>query len=171
MKKSIVLGVLILLFITNIIFIFTTVLYKTKIDEQVFKVYSFEAENIDIKISDGLVIISPNKQIVHGGKIQYLGNQKENIESYSKTIFLNQNGNKEIILSNAVSIADDNDGASFSDEFLLNRDIGEISSEKLFSPDDINIINDNLYFSLDYSTINGEKGNITIKLNVKEFNF
>ncbi|KAF1084298.1 hypothetical protein SPSYN_02074 [Sporotomaculum syntrophicum] len=170
MKKQIVLGAFVFLFITNIIFISTTVFYKTKIDEQVFKVYSFEAESTDIKINDGLVIILPNKQIVNGGKMQYVGNKQENIQSYSKTIYLNKQGNKEIVLSNAVSVAGASDGTAFSDVFLLNKNIGEISSEKLFSPDDINIINDNLYFSLDYSTINREKGNITIKLNVKEFN-
>ncbi len=170
MKKTIVLGAFVFLFITNMIFISTTVFYKTKIDKQVFKVYSFEAENTDIKINDGLVIISPNKQIVNGGKIWYVGDKQEHIQSYSKTIYLNKQGNKEIVLSNVVSIAGDSNGTAFSDVFLLNKSIGEINSEKLFSPDDINIINDNLYFSLDYLTINGEKGNITIKLNVKEFN-
>ncbi|QMW92773.1 hypothetical protein FF104_09005 [Clostridium butyricum] len=55
----------------------------------------------------------------------------------------------------------------FPDEFLLNKGVGEISSEKLFS-EDLNIIKDNFYFSLDYSKVNGEKGNFIIKLNVNE---
>ncbi|MCQ2025536.1 hypothetical protein [Clostridium butyricum] len=45
--------------------------------------------------------------------------------------------------------------------------MGEISSEKLFS-EDLNIIKDNFYFSLDYSKVNGEKGSFIIKLNVNE---
>lgn len=45
--------------------------------------------------------------------------------------------------------------------------MGEISLEKLFS-EDLNIIKDNFYFSLDYSKVNGEKGNFIIKLNVNE---
>lgn len=170
MKKSLIRGVLIFLLITNIIFVGTTILYKTKIDKQVFKVYSFDGEGTDIRISNGLIIISPNKQTVSGGKIEYIGNKQENLQSYSKTIYLNKQVGKDIVLSNSASIAGENKGTSFADEFMLNKDIGEISSEKLFSENNIGIINDNLYFSLDYSTVDGQKGNSTVKLKVKEYN-
>ncbi|MEK6265760.1 MAG: hypothetical protein N2B06_13485 [Clostridium sp.] len=53
---------------------------------------------------------------------------------------------------------------------MLNKGVGEISSEKLFSEDDINIIKDNLYFSLDYETVDEQRGNITVKLKLNEFN-
>lgn len=145
MKKSIVLGLLIFLFITNIIFISTTILYKSKIDKQVFKVYSFEGEDSDIRISDGFVIISPNKQTVSGGNIEYIGGKRENIKSYSKTIYLGNQVAKDIILSNSVSFEGDTKGTEFSDEFLLNKGIGEISSEKLFRENAINTIKDNLF--------------------------
>lgn len=72
-----------------------------------------------------------------------------------------------MVLSNSVSLQNDNKGIVFPDEFLLNKSVGEISSEKLFS-EDLNIIKDNFYFSLDYSKVNGEKGNFIIKLNVNE---
>ena len=36
----------------------------------------------------------------------------------------------------------------FADEFILNKSVGEISSDKLFTEADINNIKDNLYFSL-----------------------
>lgn len=170
MKKSLMLGFLIFLLITNIIFVSTTVLYKTKIDKQVFKVYSFEGEGTDIRISNGLIILSPNKQTMSGGKIQYIGNKQERIQSYSKTIYLDKQVSKDILLSDSASFTGDNDATAFVDEFLLNNGIGDISSEKLFSEDDINIIKDNLYFSLDYSTVDGQTGTFTIKLKVKEFN-
>ncbi|MDF2802928.1 MAG: hypothetical protein K0S61_2831 [Anaerocolumna sp.] len=170
MKKSFIIGVFVFLLFANIVFVTTTVLYKTKMDKQVFKVYSFEGEGSDIRISDGLVMISPNKQKVSGGKIQYIGSKRENIQSYSKTIYLDKQAGKDVVLSNCVSFAGDNKGTAFPDEFLLNKDMGEISSEKLFSKDAINNIKENLYFSLDYSTIDGKTGNYTIKLNVKEFN-
>lgn len=169
MKKSFILGAFVLLLIANIVLVRTTVLYKTKIDNQVFKVYSFEGESKDIRISDGLVIIFPSKQTVSGGNIKYIGNKQENIHSYSKTIYLDKQLSKDVILSNSVSFAGDIKGTSFPDEFLLNKDIGEISSEKLFNKDAINNIKDNLYFSLNYSTDDGKTGNYTIKLNVEEF--
>ena len=170
MKKSLVFGVLVFLLITNIIFISITVAYKTKVDKQIFKVYSFEGEDPDIKISDGLVILSPNKQIVNGGKIQYIGNTQKDIQYYSKTIYIDNQGDKDIVLSNSVSFTGDNVETAFPNEFLLNKDIGEIASERLFTEDAMNIIKDNLYFSLDYSTVHGQTGKITMRLKVKEFN-
>ena len=168
MKKSLGLVVIVFLVITNLIFISTTVLYKTKIDKQVYKVYSFEGEDADVRICNGFIIISLNKQTVNGGKIQYIGKELENIKIYSETVFFIKEGDKNIVLSNSVSIRDDTKGISFPGEFLLNSDIGEISSNKLFSEDDMNIIKDNLYFAIDYSTIDGKTGSFTIKLKVKE---
>ncbi|ETJ29586.1 hypothetical protein Q604_UNBC15887G0001, partial [human gut metagenome] len=84
-----------------------------------------------------------------------------------KKIYINEGNNENIVLSNSVSLQNDNKGIVFPDEFLLNKGVGEISSEKLFS-EDLNIIKDNFYFSLDYSKVNGEKGNFIIKLNVNE---
>jgi hypothetical protein len=169
MKKQLKIGIFVFLIISNIVFIITTTFYKTKIDDQDFKVYSFEGENKDIRISNGIIIISPNKQIVSGGEIVYKGSENENIQSYSKKIYLNNQRNKaDIVLCNSVSSTNDNKGKDFPDEFLLNKSVGVVSSEKLFSEDNLNIIKDNLYFSLDYSKVNGETGNFTIKLNMNE---
>ncbi|WP_435791766.1 hypothetical protein [Clostridium sp.] len=169
MKKSLSRGLLIFLFITNVIFVATTVLYKTKIDKQVFKVYSFEGEGSDIRISNGIVIISPNKHIVNGGEIRYIGDSQEKLQSYSKTIYLDKQVEKEVVLSDSVSFAG-NTQITIPGEFLLNKGVGEISSGKLFSKDEINIIKDNLYFSLDYETVDGQRENSTVKLKVTEFN-
>jgi hypothetical protein len=169
MKKQLRIGIFIFLIISNIVFIITTTFYKTKIDKQDFKVYSFDGENKDIRISNGVIIISPNKQILSGGEIVYKGNKNENIQSYSKKIYLNNQRNMEnIVLCNSVSFANDNKGTDFPDEFVLNKSVGGISSEKLFSEENLNIIKDSLYFSLDYSKVNGETGNFTIKLNMNE---
>lgn len=44
MKRLSILGIVILLLITNIIFINTTMFYKNKINREVFKVYLFDGE-------------------------------------------------------------------------------------------------------------------------------
>ena len=170
MKKLNVVGLLTFLLITNILFISTTVLYKNKIDKQVIKVYLFEGESKDIRISGGTIILSPNKQTISGGNIAYIGGKRTNINAYSKNIYLGKKLSKDIILSNSASFSGDNKGKLFSDEFLLNKSLGEISSTKLLSEDNINMIKDNLYFSLNYSTVDGQSGSFTIKLKVKEFN-
>lgn len=169
MKRKFVLGVIVFLVITNIICLGTTVLYKTKIVKQEFKVYSFQGEDEDLRISNGFVMISPNRQMLSGGDIQYKGKKLENIQIYSKTIYLQKEGYKDVVLSNSVSLTGDTKGMVFPDTLSLNRRVGEISSEKLFGVDDLDIIKDILYFSLDYAQVNGQKGNFTIKLKVKEF--
>ena len=169
MKKQLTIGIFVFLIISNIVFIIATTFYKTKIDNQVFKVYSFDGENNDMRITNGIIIISPNKQTVSGGEILYTGSKNENIKSYSEIIyFKNRENTENIVLHNSVSFQNENKGIVFPDEFLLNKNVGGVSSEKLFSEDNLNIIKDNLYFSLDYSKVNGETGNFTIKLNINE---
>lgn len=170
MKRKFILWIVFFLVITNIVFIGTTIWYKTKMDKQEFKVYSFQGENTDIRITDGLIIMSHNKHIVSGGNIQYIGSKEEQIESYSESIYLDKEGDKDVVLLKTVSMEMDNKGISLSDELLLNKSIGEISSQQLFNEEQLGLIKNNLYFSLRYSTVDGEIENSIIMLNVEEFN-
>jgi len=52
----------------------------------------------------------------------------------------------------------------------LNKSIGEISSQQLFNEEQLGIIKNNLYFNLQYSTVDGKIENSIIMLNVEEFN-
>lgn len=170
MKRKFILWIVFFLVITNIVFIGTTIWYKTNMDKQEFKVYSFQGENTDIRITDGLIIMSPNKHIVSGGNIQYIGSKEEQIESYSESIYLDKEGDKDVVLLKTVSMEMDNKGTSLSDELLLNKSIGEISSQQLFNEEQLGLIKNNLYFSLRYSTVDGEIENSIIMLNVEGFN-
>lgn len=82
---------------------------------------------------------------------------------------MNEQGNNKDILFNSVSSGGSDNGTTFPDEFILNKGIGEISSEKLFSEEEMSSIKDNLYFSLNYSVNERETEGTIIKLNVKEF--
>lgn len=170
MKKYIQSIIIIFLLITNAMFIKTTIAYKSRTKEQPLKVYSIKGENSAMKISNGFIIISQDRQIINGGDIEYIGGNIESIQSYSKTIYIDKQGTKEPILLNSVSSEGNYIKNSLHKELLMNNGIGEISSKSLFSNDDITLIKDNLYFSLQYLTTNGDKGEFTIKLNVNEFN-
>lgn len=160
--------IIVLLIITNLIFIGTTVHYINKDQNQELKVYTFEGTNNNIRLSKGIIIISSDKQIVNGGQIQYEGNKLGNIKLYSKTIYLDKQGSKDPVLSNSVSNTKGIPGMAFPDELLLTRDVGEISGQKLFSDKDINTIKDNLYFSLNCIPEDGKAEDFVVKLNVKE---
>lgn len=170
MKRKFILWIVFFLVITNIVFIGTTIWYKTKMDKQEFKVYSFQGENTDIRVTEGLIILFPNRHIVIGGNIQYIGSKEEQIKSYSQNIYLDKEGDKDVVLLKTVSMEMDNKGISLSDELLLNKSIGEISSQQLFNEEQLGLIKNNLYFSLRYSTVDGEIENSIIMLNVEEFN-
>ena len=170
MKKSFVNVTFFILFIIIIILFSTTLFYKIKNDKQQFEVYLFQGEDSNIRISSGLIIITPNKHIVSGGNIQFIGDIQEKMQSYSKTIYFKENNNKNTILSNSVSYEGDTEGMSLTEEFDLNKEVGGISSDKLFSEADINAFKDNLYFSLDYSTFDGKERNFTIKLIIEKMN-
>lgn len=170
MKRTFILWIMFFLVITNIVFIGTTIWYKTKLDKQEFKVYSFQGENTDIRVTEGLIILFPNRHIVIGGNIQYIGSKEEQIESYSESIYLDKEGDKDVVLLKTVSMEMDNKGTSLSGELLLNKSIGEISSQQLFNEEQLGLIKNNLYFNLQYSTVDGKIENSTIMLNVEEFN-
>ena len=161
--------IIIFLLITNSIFIATTLMYKnTSTNNTVYKIYSFQGESDDIRLSDGVIVISPLNQLVKGGKIQYLGQKKEHITAYTKTIYEDHQGTIEAIVTTSVSEVGATNGMTFPDELLLNQSIGEISSEKLFREEDISSILDNLYFSLNGLTSEGKPFTYKVKLNVKE---
>jgi hypothetical protein len=176
MKKHATFLIIALLIISNVIFISTTLSYKSKLNTaeaklapENYKLYFFEGEDNNIKLTNGVVIISPNKELVNGGKIEYVGKGNEKIIAYTTTLYLDKEGKKDVIFSNSASLGAPN-GITFSDEFSLNKTIGGISSKKLFSADSLEKLKDNLYLSIDYVKDNFEKGNFTVKLKVTEYN-
>ncbi|MEG2412845.1 MAG: hypothetical protein RSA29_14265 [Clostridium sp.] len=76
-------GVVIILVIINGIFITTTFKYKEKLDNANIIVFTFQGENELIRIDDGLIIITPDKHMVFGGNIEYIGLKDENIKFYA----------------------------------------------------------------------------------------
>lgn len=168
MKKKLIITAFALLVISNIVLAITSISYKNKMNSyknQISKVYKFDGENEEIKISNGLIVVSPQKTTIIGGDIQYNGPKKQKVQSYTKTLYLNKQGNKDSLLIIGVSTGA---GVNFPDEFAINKSIGEISGGRIFFDNDLKNITNNLYFSIDYSSIFGPKGSSTVKLNVHE---
>lgn len=166
MKKAIPIFIFALLILSNVFFIQKSRLYKDTLDTQVFKVYSFEGENQNIRISNGAIILSPHKQILHAGDITYIGEKVDDIVSYSQDLYLGEAISQNIVLSFSSST---NKSISFPEEFSTNKDMGEMSSSTLFNEEELKLIKEELYFTLKYTTSSGEKNTILLKLNVNEF--
>lgn len=155
----------IFLLITNIISIRIIFHYKGIIQKQVHEVYGFEGEENNIKISGGIIIFSSKDgDTINGGKIQYAGNNIENIVSRNEEIYFYKEGKKEVLLTFGSSAW--NSKSKLADELALNPNIGQISGGRSYY-NDINNIKNNLYFSMEASTMT-KKYNFTVKLNVKK---
>lgn len=162
-------NVIAILVILNIIFISTTIWYKYKLNNEQVEFYTFEGESKDIKLTNGLIVIYPNYQIFSAGDLQYLSETKNNVKNYSLDIYLDKPNMSKPILSTSLSYEGTTKGTIFPDEFILNKNLGEIRSQTLFTKDDIKYFN-NMYFSLKGSTMDNKNFEYTIKLNVKEIN-
>lgn len=163
-------SVIAILVILNIVFISTTIWYKYKLNNPQVKFYTVEGESKDIKITNGLIIIYPKYQIFLAGDLQYLSETKNNVQNYSLNIYLDKPDMSKPILSTSLSYEGVTKGTVFPDEFILNKNLGEIRSKDLFTKEDIKDFKNNMYFSLKGSTMDKKDFEYKIKLDVKEIN-
>lgn len=161
------------LIITNIFFIGIATKYKNKSDiiNKSFKVYSVNGENEYLKVTDGIIIESYNKDILEGGRIEYLGVHKENLKFYEIQICVNGNGvdingNEKTLFSTKFK-SENYDKHLFSFPGDLKANIGRISGEYITRHYDKKYLLNNMYLKLKLQFENGQKEEYKVKLNVK----
>ncbi|MGM9986250.1 MAG: hypothetical protein ACI35O_03375 [Bacillaceae bacterium] len=167
MKKwlFILIGILV---VSNIIFITTTIKNKQKADDPKVEVYAFEGENEDIKLTNGLIIIEPNKQTVYGGNIIYVGEPIENITTYSTKIYVEKDGMKDVLYHGGYSNEGTDEDIAFPDELILNPAVGAISGENVIGKKDIEALVNNFYVSLSGSMKNGKTFEFPLQLKLNK---
>ena len=103
------------------------------------RVYSFEGENENFTISNGIIVLHKSEEIFDGGKLSTTDNFFKNIISYTTTFYIASDKGKEVIMSNSVK---DMTGEALNAPNAL----GGISGNSIInSKDDLN---NNLYFEL-----------------------
>ena len=130
------------------------------------KVYSFSGSNDELKIHNGVIILSPQKQVVYGGEVEYIGPKRTHIKSYSKTIYIHDE--EDVVLKSRASFGVEGDGFSFPAESELNKENGWISSEELLTEQQIKELEENLYYQLEMIKDDGEIIKLPIQLDVRE---
>ncbi|MGE7603421.1 hypothetical protein ACQKL5_13170 [Peribacillus sp. NPDC097675] len=138
-------------------------LYKGKEET---KVYSFSGSSDELKIHNGVIILSPKKQVVYGGEVEYIGPKRTHIKTYFKSIYLNDE--EAIVLKSSVSNGVKGDGLSFPAELKLNKENGSISSEELLTEQQIKELKENLYYQLEMIMDDGENIKLPLRLEVHE---
>ncbi|WP_024615283.1 hypothetical protein [Clostridium sp. Ade.TY] len=160
---------LVALIVTNIFFIAIATNYKNKSDKinKAFKVYSVNGENDYLKITDGIIIESYNKDILDAGRIEYLGDNKKDLKSYKIQICAYGNNNEKILFCTNCK-SENYEKRLFSFPGDLETNIGRISGEYITKQYDKKYLLSNMYLKLNLQFENGKKEEYKVKLNVKQ---
>lgn len=128
------------------------------------KVYSFKGENGDLSINNGIIVISPTKELLYGGELMNGQIKLENIAECTREFFVLNDGVKETLFITSVT-DDSREGMTIEETTQL----GSISAEEdVFVRDTAKNLKDNFYFELRYTKTNGDKVSCQIQLDVTE---
>lgn len=129
-------------------------------NEQTYKeqitIYSYSGENEQYSLINGIIMLSEDKDIIYGGKLNPKDEQIANLVSDNMKLYVLVN-NEEITLTSFSSVESGGDGFSLRNPGSCTAQISEDEKENLLS---------NLYFRLSVETLSGEKIVSDIKLNV-----
>lgn len=126
-------------------------------------IYSFRGEAEGLQVTNGIIAISPEQQILYGGILQHNREDLRDISTYSVKYFILNEEKKETLSSfhyttEGVVIA-------IPKEIMLGQ---SSAKEGIFSAEVQSKIADNLYFEFDIIFSNGEKNEYQIKLDTVE---
>lgn len=125
-------------------------------------VYSFKGESEGLSLYNGVMVLSPTEQILYGGELQNNKEDLSNLLDYSMEFFTLSDEGKETLLISEVSDMTEGNGMSIQD----NQALSSVIAENKLTNNLQNNIEDNLYFELTVTTINGDKQSYQIKLDV-----
>lgn len=154
------------LFLTLILFLVLTgcsTSDATTIKEPV--VYSFNGENEQFTITNGVIILNATEEVFYGGNLDLKQDELfSDVTSFSTTFYTMADGEKKTILSNAVTDMTEN-------SVNVTGDLGKISgAEALLSTkiDDVRELQNNLYFEITTTNLNGEEKTYQLQLSLME---
>ena len=132
--------------------------------ENAFGVYSFCGANEQFEVSNGVIVLD-TEEIFYGGNLDVLhDDQFSNIASFTTTFYTIRNGEKRVIISNAVV---DETGGSVNMEGELGKASGDgfVIGNKIKEIDELK---NNLWFELKTIDTNEQENIYQLQLTVTE---
>ena len=133
--------------------------------EQELVVYSFSGSDGQIAVSNGVIVMSPDKDVFYGGDLEVFNEELcTDIASYSTTFYTMNKGKRNTILSN--SVVDQTDGS-----VNVSGDLGKMSGANLLIGNKVDASEDllhSLFFELRITPINGEQRVYEVQMEVTE---
>ena len=125
--------------------------------EEPLVVYSFSGENEMFSISNGVIVLNEGKEIFYGGN---LDGELSDIIAYSMTFYIQSGSDDIVLLSNSVT---DMTGGTIG----IAGETGKISGDILIGAEEADLQN-NLYFELKTTNLDGEENTYQLQLTVTE---
>ena len=125
--------------------------------EEPLVVYSFSGENEMFSISNGVIVLNEGEEIFYGGN---LDGELSDIIAYSMTFYIQSGSDDIVLLSNSVT---DMTGGTIG----IAGETGKISGDVLKSAEEDDLQN-NLYFELKTTNLDGEENTYQLQLTVTE---
>ena len=125
--------------------------------EEPLVVYSFSGENEMFSISNGVIVLNEGEEIFYGGN---LDGELSDIIAYSMTFYIQSGSDDIVLLSNSVT---DMTGGTIG----IAGETGKISGDVLKNAEEDDLQN-NLYFELKTTNLDGEENTYQLQLTVTE---
>lgn len=125
-------------------------------EEQV-AVYSFSGENEVFSISNGVIVLAPTEEVFYGGNVE---GELPGVVSYSMTFYISSGNDDKTLLSNKVT---DMTGGTIS----VAGETGKVSGD-ILKEAELDKLQNNLYFELKTTNLEGEENTYSLQLTVTE---
>ena len=129
----------------------------TKPVEEQVAVYSFHGENEIFSISNGVIALTPAEEVFYGGNLE---GELPGVVSYSMTFYISSGDDDKTLLSNKVT---DMTGGTIS----ISGETGKVSGD-ILKETELNELQNNLYFELKTTNLEGEENTYSLQLTVTE---
>lgn len=168
MKKQFKFLVLALI-VTNIVFISIATSYKNKLEDvrESFRLYSLSGENKNLKVTDGMIIESYDKDILNLGSVEYLGKVNKDVIEYEIDIFIEGKNKMDTLYGIKVMTTEKNVNR-FGENIDLTNNYGITSAEVITKNFDREYMRNNMYLTLKLKMKNGKEEIYKVKLDVRK---
>ena len=129
--------------------------------DQSLTVYSFSGENEYFSISNGVIVLSSAEDIFYGGDLEANQEKFDDVTAYSMTFYIMSDNRKDVLLSNS---AVDTTGETIH----ISGEIGKCSGDSIIIRESTDKLQNNLYFELETTNLDGENSNYQLQLSLAE---
>lgn len=126
---------------------------------QSLAVYSFSGKNEYFTISNGVIVLTSAEEIFYGGNLDVSQEKFNDITAYTMTFYIISDNKKDFLISNSV---EDITGETIN----ISSETGKCSGATINIREQIDELQNKLYFELETTNFDGKKSNYPLQLSL-----